>query len=140
MNNNFFNDFDSLFGEFSNIFNFRPGKLNVKTEHGEDSGGKWTKQTCTSQDGTYQVVSIYRNSSAGAKSKNSDQVLELKKQLEQCVESQEFEKAAELRDKIKSIEQNREKIEQLKQELDKAVKAQNFEAAIELRDQIQSLS
>jgi hypothetical protein len=34
------------------------GKKDV--DSGEDENGAWTKETFTSEDGTYQVTSIYR--------------------------------------------------------------------------------
>lgn len=139
MDKNFFSDFESFFGDFDNLFghSLRPIKVNVKTEHGEDADGKWTKQTYSSPDGSYQMVSMYRTSSKTPK--KSNELKNLKKELNQCVESQNFEKAAELRDKIKLIEQNKEKIDSLKSELDKAVAEQNFERAIELRDELKKI-
>lgn len=139
MDKNFFSDFESFFGDFDNLFghSLRPIKVNVKTEHGEDADGKWTKQTYSSPDGSYQMVSMYRTSSANTK--KPTELKKLKKELAQCVESQNFERAAELRDKVKMIEQNKEKIDSLKLELEKAVTEQNFERAIELRDELKKI-
>lgn len=138
----FFSDFDSFFNnDFESFFN-KP--LNIigetKTEKGQDSNGEWTKQTFKTKDGSCKVVTFYRTSnSEKSKSNLSSKIGDLKAELEDCVEKQEFEKAAKLRDKIKSIELNKEKVEKIKSELDKAVKEQNFEKAIELRDSLKDL-
>jgi protein-arginine kinase activator protein McsA len=144
---NFFNDFDSFFNEFDNFFN-QPffsksiGQINgnVKNEEGEDENGKWSKQTISSKDGSFQMITFSRKYGSNfEKSKKIDNLSVLKKELEKCVENQEFEKACEIRDKIKFIEENKEKISTIKIELDKAIKEQNFEKAIELRDQLKDL-
>jgi protein-arginine kinase activator protein McsA len=63
----------------------------------------------------------------------------LRKQLNQCIEEQDFEKAVELRDRIKVLEENGEKILELETKLQKSIQTQNFEEAIKLRDEIKSL-
>ncbi len=63
----------------------------------------------------------------------------LKTELQTAVESQDFEMAVELRDKIKSLEENGEKIKKLKSELQESIKKENFEKSIELRDEIKKL-
>jgi len=98
----FFNDFDSFFNnDFESFFN-QPIKVvgKTKTEKGQDSNGEWIKQTFTSNDGSYKVTSFVRTSGAVNTNKNnlSTQIGDLKAELESCVEKQEFEKAAELRD------------------------------------------
>lgn len=45
-------------------------------------------------------------SSAGVKVKTRSELTQLKKELEQAIKTQEFEKAAELRDKIRELEKN----------------------------------
>ena len=139
----FFNDFDSFFNnDFESFFN-QPIKVvgKTKTEKGQDSNGEWIKQTFTSNDGLYKVTSFVRTSGAVNTNKNnlSTQIGDLKAELESCVEKQEFEKAAELRDKIKSIELNKEKVETLKKDLEKAIKEENFEKAIEIRDTLKQI-
>ena len=58
-------------------------------------------------------------------------------QLPQSVR-QEFEKAAQLRDKIKALKENQKHIDSLKKQMEEAVKNQEFEKAAELRDKIKS--
>jgi len=70
--------------------------------------------------------------------KNEHQTLE--KQLELCVKNQAFEKAVELRDKIKNLKNNSSKIDNLKKEMEIAIKEQNFERAIEIRDELKTLN
>ena len=56
-----------------------------------------------------------------------------------AVEEQDFEKAVELRDKIKSLEKNKEKISELEKKLSECVEKQEYEKAIEYRDKIKAL-
>jgi protein-arginine kinase activator protein McsA len=63
----------------------------------------------------------------------------LKLQLEVAIENEDFEKAVELRDKIKTLETSRKEIEVLELELKKSIEEQNFEKSIKLRDKIKSL-
>lgn len=135
---NFFDEFESFFNEFDHYFKFKPLKIvgETKTEKGSDELGDWTKQTFTSKDGSYQVSTFYRTSSK--KTANS-QTKDLQKELDECIEKQEFEKAAQLRDKIKTLKENQKNIDSLKKQMDEAVKNQEFEKAAELRDEIKSL-
>ena len=131
---NFFNDFEQFFNEFNSQFE-------NKTEKGKDSNGEWIKQTLTSKDGSIRYTTFVRTSGKIPQSKQDHQskIGDLKLELERLVESQEFEKACEVRDLIKSLENNQEKIKKLNKELELAVREQNFERAIELRDQLKSL-
>ena len=133
--NDLFSDFDSLFSDFNSPLMVR-GKKNV--ESGDDENGTWTKETFTSDDGSYQITSIYRYNGNITK-KDSTEVSELKHELENAIEKQDYETAAKLRDQIKSIESNKEKIDELQSELDKSVSNQDFENAIKLRDKIKKL-
>lgn len=141
----FFSDFDSLFNnDFDAFFNHRLNILGeTKTEKGQDSNGGWVKQTFESKDGSYKFTTFYRTSINPQNNKPEDKVSvkigDLKAELQSCVEKQDFEKAAKLRDKINAIEGNKKKIDSLKKDLDIAVKEQNFEKAIELREAIKSL-
>ena len=58
--------------------------------------------------------------------------------MEVASKAMEFEKAAELRDKIKSLEVNQEKIDDLKQKLKESIENEDFEESIKLRDQIKN--
>jgi excinuclease UvrABC helicase subunit UvrB len=127
-----FNEMDRMMGEPL----FIKGKKNV--ESGTDDQGQWTKETFTSLDGSYSVTSIVRNYSLDNKT-NDSEISKLKNKLQECIETQNFEEASKIRDKIKSIEGNNEKISELNTELDRAVKNQDFEKAIKLRDEINKL-
>jgi len=97
---------------------------------------KWEKKTYKSDDG---VISFTYITNKSEKLNQDDELYLLKQRLQMAVEEQRFEEAVELRDKIKSLEQNKEKISELKKELDECIESQNFEKAIELRDKINSL-
>ena len=100
--NDLFSEFDSLFDGFNSYSNpmMVRGKKNV--ESGDDENGTWTKETFTSDDGSYQITSIYRYNTE-VPTKDSIEVNELKQQLNSAVESQDYESAAKIRDLIKSM-------------------------------------
>ena len=133
--NDLFSEFDSLFDGFGSYNNPMVVRGKKDVDSGEDENGTWTKETFTSEDGTYQVTSIYRYSDPTIK-KDSSEVSVLKDKMNKAVESQDYETAAQLRDKINSIESNKEKIQELQSQLDDAVSKQDFEKAIKLRDKI----
>ena len=96
------------------------------------------KETYTSPDGMFKYTII--TTVGGPKStKENDTITQLKKEMDEYVEKQEFEKAAEVRDKIKKFEKNRDELEKLQLQLDEAVSKQDFESAIKLRDKLNKL-
>jgi excinuclease UvrABC helicase subunit UvrB len=138
--NDLFSEFDSLFDGF-NSYGSNPlmvrGKKNV--ESGDDEDGAWTKETFTSDDGTYQITSIYRYNGKGTPKQKSNEISVLERDLKNAVEKQDYETAAKLRDQIKNIESNKEKIDEIQSKLDEAVNKQDFESAIKLRDKLNKL-
>lgn len=138
--NDLFSEFDSLFDGF-NSYGSNPlmvrGKKNV--ESGDDEDGTWTKETFTSDDGTYQITSIYRYNGEGTTKQKSNEISVLERELKNAVEKQDYETAAKLRDQIKTIESNKEKIDEIQSKLDEAVNKQDFESAIKLRDKLNKL-
>ncbi len=129
---------DSLFSEFDSLLSPMI-KGSTKTEKGEDENGNWVKQTFTSNDGRYQSTTIYRTNKSKALAKEPTKLDQLRHELQEHVETQNYEKAAEIRDEIKLLQEHNEKINEMQQELDKAVKEQNFELAIELRDKLKEM-
>ena len=116
---------------FNRLFNelFRMSDFSFDTKNLE-------KKVFKSDDGSLTLMYYTTKSN---KTEDNDEVSELKSELETVVESQDFEKAVELRDKIKVLEKNKSEITKLESELDECIKTQNFEKAIELRDKIKSL-
>ena len=106
-----------------------------KTEKGTNSYGDWVKTTYTSNDGNYSQVSYVLHGKPEISS-NVPELEKLKSKLQKCVDKQDFETAAILRDKIKSFEINQSKIDLLNKELDEVIKTHNFERAIEIRDEL----
>ena len=133
--NDLFSEFDSLFDGFGSYNNPMVVRGKKDVDSGEDENGAWTKETFTSEDGTYQVTSIYRYGGT-TPNRDSSEISVLKDKMNKAVESQDYETAAQLRDKINSIESNKEKIQELQSQLDDAVSKQDFEKAIKLRDKI----
>ena len=87
----------------------------------------WDKKTFRSPDGSISFT--YMSRGFGSEPKNDDLEL-LKHKLEVAIEKQEFEEAVNLRDEIKSLEENKEKILELEAKLDECIKRQDFEKAI----------
>jgi len=140
-----FNDLFNMFNDMDSMFNqplFIKGK--TKSESGTDENGDWHSESFVSEDGMYSVTSIVRTYGSSEPSNNksrksSTEIQSLKKELDRCVEEQNYEKAAELRDQIKKLEETQDKVTELQNQLDKAIKDQDFETAIKLRDQITKL-
>ena len=109
---------------------------NEKTESGKDDKGEWEKKTFISDDGLFSYSFFTKRS---GNRKEVDDLTKLKNQLDLAVESQDFEKAVELRDTIKKLEVNKEEIKKLNEELKSYIKNQDFENAIIVRDKIKSL-
>jgi len=133
-----FDDFDNL---FNSLLNNDPFVMKGKTkkENGKDDMGNWSKETFTSEDGMIQFTTIFRSGKGESVTNETSDISKLKKQLQLTVDQQEFEKAVELRDKIKYMEENQDKISLLESKLKTAIESQNFERAIEIRDELKQL-
>jgi protein-arginine kinase activator protein McsA len=130
-----FRNFDRLFKEFDEMFFEQPhlkNKENVEDVFDED--GEWEKRTYVSDTGLFSYTFLTKKSN-----KPTDEIDTLKYELDKSVNNQDFERAVELRDKIKKLESNKEELTKLNKELDECVKKQDFENAIKLRDKIKSL-
>jgi excinuclease UvrABC helicase subunit UvrB len=132
-----FKNFDKLFKEFDEIFFEQPHLKNKeKIESVSDENGDWEKRTYVSDTGLFSYTFLKRKSKTN---KSTNEIDVLKHELDKSVENQDFEKAVELRDKIKKLESNKEELSKLNKELYECVKKQDFENAIKLRDKIKSL-
>ena len=130
-----FRNFDRLFKEFDEIFFEQPHLKNKeKIESVSDESGDWEKRTYVSDTGLFSYTFLTKKSN-----KPTNEIEELKHELDKRVENQDFEKAVELRDKIKKLESNKEELLKLNKELNECIKKQDFESAIKLRDKIKSL-
>ena len=116
--NDLFKIFDEIFSQF------------------EQPNGEWKTNTRISEDGSTMITTRYWSSSDTTPKTDLDK---LKSQLEVAIENEDFEKAVELRDRIKKLESNQKEIEKLELELKQSIKDQNFERSIELRDQLRKL-
>lgn len=134
-----FRNFNRLFRElnsFDELFDMKPFDEKENVENGVDNHGEWEKRTYVSDNGLFSYTYLTRKSKYD---KPKDEMFNLKKELDLCVENQEFEKAVELRDKIKKLEENKEELLKLNNELNECIKNQDFERAIVLRDTIKKL-
>lgn len=132
-----FKNFDKLFKEFDEMFFEQPHLKNKeKVEDVFDEDGEWEKRTYVSDTGLFSYTFLTRKSKTN---KPTNEIDTLKHELNKSVENQDFEKAVELRDKIKKLESNKEELTKLNKELNECIKKQDFENAIKLRDKIKSL-
>lgn len=97
--------------------------------------GEWKSQTKVSEDGTMKVTTYYRSNEP----KKTKDGYGLKRQLEMAIESEDFEKAVEIRDQIKKLESNQKVIDELELDLKQSIKDQDFEKSIQLRDKLKNL-
>lgn len=131
-----FRNFNRLFRElnsFDELFSMDPLDNKERIERRIDDDGEWEKRTYVSDNGLFSYTYLTR------KSKPKDELHNLKQELDTCIENQEFEKAVELRDKIKKLEENKKELSKLNGELNECIKNQDFERAIVLRDTIKKL-
>lgn len=102
----------------------------------DDVDGQWKTHKKVSDDGSMVFTSYFYGGNQVPKETNTKT---LKQQLDIAIENEDFEKAVELRDKIKKLESNQVEIEKLELELKQSIKEQNFEKSIEIRDQLKKL-
>jgi excinuclease UvrABC helicase subunit UvrB len=133
------NELDEMIGSFNHEFSSITDEESQSNE-GSDENGEWKTETYTSPNGMFRYVITTTHRTPNKKSpKESSELTSLRKELESSIETQEFEKACELRDKIQKIELNMDKITELQSQLDKSIKEQDFESAIKLRDKINKM-
>ena len=117
-------NFNDILREFDNMFSQFDSQL-----------GEWKSQTKVSEDGTMKVTTYYRSNEP----KKTKDGYGLKRQLEMAIESEDFEKAVEIRDQIKKLESNQKVIDELELDLKQSIKDQDFEKSIQLRDKLKNL-
>ena len=133
------NELDEMIGSFNHEFSSITDEESQSNE-GSDENSEWKTETYTSPNGMFRYVITTTHRTHNKKSpKESSELTSLRKELESSIETQEFEKACELRDKIQKIELNMDKITELQSQLDKSIKEQDFESAIKLRDKINKM-
>jgi len=117
--------FDALFGADPNKF----------------KDGEWVTKKFTNEDGSYKSTIMYRYGAGGGANVNPTErdLKGLKKALEVAVENEDFEKAIEIRNRMKSLEENQDKIKKLTSDMKQAVDNMDFERAIEIREELNKL-
>ena len=113
---------------------------NVKYDKFTDELGEWKRTIRTSKDGLFTSIQYVLDNGSSWSSQENPEIKLLEKKLEKCVENQEFEEAAKLRDQIKVLKSENNKIKDLKKEMEVAIKEQNFERAIEIRDELKKIN
>jgi excinuclease UvrABC helicase subunit UvrB len=133
------NELDEMIGSFNHEFSSITDEESQSNE-GSDKNGEWKTETYTSPNGMFRYVITTTHRTPNKKSpEETDEISLLKKELQDCVEKQEFERAVEVRDKIKNFEKNQDEIKNLQTKLDDAISNQDFESAIKLRDKINKI-
>jgi excinuclease UvrABC helicase subunit UvrB len=131
-----------MFGNRKN-FNLNFDELIAQYEKmmGDLHKNGWSQESHESPDGSYKVTSYVKifDSLDFDNSKQMSKEEYLKVKLDRAIETEDFESAVKLRDKIKNLENNSEKIKKLESELKISIKEQNFENAIKLRDELKKL-
>lgn len=137
--------FEKKITSFDSMFN------NIQLDElGENIGNGWKKFMNTSKDGLFKSVlyvfnpldDVDTSTDSFRKTKHPQKKMidALKKELEDCVKVQNFERAAELRDEINKLSETKSRIVELQKELEKVIQDQNFERAIEIRDELKTLN
>ena len=133
------NELDEMIGSFNHEFLSITGEESQSNE-GSDKNGEWKTETYTSPNGMFRYVITTTHRTPNKKSsKEIDEISLLEKELQDCVEKQKFERAVEVRDKIKNLEKNQDEIKNLQTKLDDAISNQDFESAIKLRDKLNKI-
>ena len=133
------NELDEMIGSFNHEFSSITDEESQSNE-GSDENSEWKTETYTSPNGMFRYVITTTHRTPNKKSvKETDEISLLRKEIEDCVVKQEFERAAEVRDKIKKLEKSKDEINKLQTELDDAISKQDFESAIKLRDKINKM-
>jgi excinuclease UvrABC helicase subunit UvrB len=133
------NELDEMIGSFNHEFSSITDEESQSNE-GSDKNGEWKTETYTSPNGMFRYVITTTHRTPNKKSpEETDEISLLKKELQNCVERQEFERAVEVRDKIKNFEKNQDEIKNLQTKLDDAISNQDFESAIKLRDKLNKI-
>ena len=133
------NELDEMIGSFNHEFSSITDEESQSNE-GSDKNGEWKTETYTSPNGMFRYVITTTHRTPNKKSpKETDEISLLEKELQDCVEKQKFERAVEVRDKIKNLEKNQDEIKHLQTKLGDAVSNQDFESAIKLRDKINKM-
>ena len=133
------NELDEMIGSFNHEFSSITDEESQSNE-GSDKNGEWKTETYTSPNGMFRYVITTTHRTPNKKSpKETDEISLLEKELQDCVEKQKFERAVEVRDKIKNLEKNQDEIKNLQTKLDDAVSNQDFESAIKLRDKLNKI-
>ena len=133
-NKNLFSDVDDLFSAMFNGFTPLDYFGDNTTQRGSDENGEWVKETIKLDNGMIVHKAYYTSNN-----KNVSELDLLKSKRDKAIQAEDFELAAELRDKIKMLENNKLKLDELNSKLDEAIKKQDFESAIILRDEIKNL-
>jgi protein-arginine kinase activator protein McsA len=144
-NRDFLKKFDEILQEFFSEVKSKPStpfqsfSENLNYDNFNSDFSKFRNSVRKTKDGIITTI-YYVIGDDNKWSSGNNNLKELQKELDECIKKEDFEKAVELRDKIKNLKSNSTKIENLKKEMEIAIEEQNFERAIEIRDELKKIN
>ena len=145
-NRDFYKKFEEMLQEIFGEIKSKPStpfqsfSENTNYDNLNPDFSKFRNSVRKTKDGIFTTIYYVIGDDNKWTSGNDTNLKNLQKELDECIKKEDFEKAVELRDKIKNLKNNSTKIENLKKEMDIAIQEQNFERAIEIRDQLKKIN
>jgi protein-arginine kinase activator protein McsA len=113
---------------------------NLKYDDIDTDFSKLRNSVRKTKDGIITSIHFVINPNTKWSASNSNTKRDLETKLNECIQNQDFEQAAKIRDEIKELQKNKGKIETLKKEMEIAIEKQDFERAIEIRDELKKIN
>jgi protein-arginine kinase activator protein McsA len=113
---------------------------NLKYDELNTDFSKLRNSVRKTKDGIITSIHFVINPNTKWSASNSNTRRDLETKLNECIQNQDFEQAAKIRDEIKELQKNKGKIETLKKEMEIAIEKQDFERAIEIRDELKKIN
>ena len=145
MDNDFYKKFEKILdeifgGKHKPTIPFESFLENLKYDDIDTDFSKLRNSVRKTKDGIITSIHFVINPNTKWSASNSNTKRDLETKLNECIQNQDFEQAAKIRDEIKELEKNKGKIETLKKEMEIAIEKQDFERAIEIRDELKKIN
>jgi|688.fasta_scaffold07896_5 protein-arginine kinase activator protein McsA len=145
MDNDFYKKFEKILdeifgGKHKPTIPFESFLENLKYDDIDTDFSKLRNSVRKTKDGIITSIHFVINPNTKWSASNSNTKRDLETKLNECIQNQDFEQAAKIRDEIKELQKNKGKIETLKKEMEIAIEKQDFERAIEIRDELKKIN
>jgi protein-arginine kinase activator protein McsA len=145
MDNDFYKKFEKILdeifgGKHKPTIPFESFLENLKYDDIDTDFSKLRNSVRKTKDGIITSIHFVINPNTKWSASNSNTKRDLETKLNECIQNQDFEQAAKIRDEIKELQKNKGKIETLKTEMEIAIEKQDFERAIEIRDELKKIN